>query len=54
MMPMSDPSTDVVLDLATVIPLEDRLRKVGHDGRVSVSTVTEYFDKTMNRRLMMV
>ena len=48
-MSISDPATDVVLDLLNGLPLEKRLRNENRDGHPSVSTVTGFYDHTVSK-----
>jgi hypothetical protein len=48
-MSISDPATDIVLDLLNCLPLEKRLRNENKDGHPSVSTVTGFYDHTVSK-----
>ena len=48
-LPMSDPASDIIIDLLNSIKLEKKLRLENREGNQSVSTISGFYDTTVHR-----
>ena len=48
-LPMSDPASDIIIDLLNSIKLEKKLRLENREGNQSVSTISGFYDTTVHK-----